>query len=94
VEEVVVPTPSIAPPVRRARGVLISNSVLMLRERGLFDRYIGHVPEGTRDELLGTTPGSWVPITHPRSSVSMRTLADRSEQVRRGRTARSRCRGR
>ena len=58
VEEVVVPTPSIAPPVRRARGVLISNSVLMLRERGLFDRYIGGVPQGMRDELLGTTPGS------------------------------------
>jgi hypothetical protein len=61
-EEVIIPLPERVQPTHQARGLLISNSVLMLRERGLFDRYIEHVPSPKRDEVIGTTPGSWVPI--------------------------------
>lgn len=62
VEEVVIPLPERVEPTHKARGMMISNSILMLRERELFDRYQAFLPPSKREEVIATTPGSWVPI--------------------------------
>lgn len=61
-EEILIPLPERVEPTHKARGMMISNSILMLRERNLFDRYQANLPASRRDEVIATTPGSWVPI--------------------------------
>jgi hypothetical protein len=59
-EEVIIPLPDRIEPTTKARGMMITNSILMLRERGLFDRWKEHATRA--DEILAVTAGSWVPI--------------------------------
>jgi hypothetical protein len=60
-EEIIIALPDRITPVSEARGMMISNSILMLRERGLFERYAANTGND-RDALLSVTPSSWVPL--------------------------------
>lgn len=59
-DEVIIPLPDRIEPTTKARGMMITNSILMLRERGLFDRWKEHATRP--EEILAVTAGSWVPI--------------------------------
>jgi hypothetical protein len=51
-----------APLVKRVRSALLISSVKSLRTRGLFDRYLEHVPRGLQEPILGAVAGTWVDV--------------------------------
>jgi hypothetical protein len=46
----------------RFRSTWLSSSVRALRERKLFDAYLGHLPAEFRDAILNTVVGVWLPV--------------------------------
>lgn len=65
-EEVFLPFPapraSIAP-ASSFRSTWLSASVRSLRERGLLDRYLAHLPAELHDPILATVVGVWLPTS-------------------------------
>ena len=51
-----------APPVTRVRSTLVASSLRTTRNRGLYDRYLEHLPAKYRDPILGAVAGSWLDI--------------------------------
>ncbi len=50
------------PNVVQVRGSLIASSLETLRQLGLFDRYIAHLPAEYHEQILYVIAASWVPI--------------------------------
>lgn len=48
--------------VHEVRGTLIASSLQSLRENGLYDRYVTHLPKERRDEVLYCVANSWLPV--------------------------------
>jgi hypothetical protein len=48
--------------VSEVRGSLIASSLTTIRERGLFERYVQHLPPTQRDNILYVLAASWVPL--------------------------------
>jgi hypothetical protein len=44
------------------RSTLLSSSILIVRERGLMDRYLGLLPREHHDTMLTMVAGAWFPI--------------------------------
>jgi hypothetical protein len=51
-----------APLVTRVRSTLLISSVQSLRSRGLFDRYLEHLPRELQEPILGAVAGTWVDV--------------------------------
>jgi hypothetical protein len=54
--------PGEAPPVTRVRSTLLASSLKTTRSRGLYERYLEHVPVAHRDAILNAVAGSWLDI--------------------------------
>ena len=64
-EEVILPLPSPRNTVARAskvRGAWLGSSLRGLKERGLFERYLEHLPAEYHDVMRGPAASEWYPI--------------------------------
>lgn len=64
-EEVFVPFPVPREQIRRGtefRSTWLTASLGVLRERGLFDRYLENLPAAYRDAVLQSVAGVWLPV--------------------------------
>jgi hypothetical protein len=63
-----------------ARSTLLGSSILALRERGHFDRYVAQLDGSERDAVLLTPAGVWLPISvaeaHYRACDALALSAD------------------
>jgi len=50
------------PVMRNVRGALIASSLQTLREAGLFDRYVSHLPAQYHEPVLYGLASSWMPL--------------------------------
>jgi hypothetical protein len=49
-------------PITEVRGTLLSSSLLVLREKKLFDRYLAKLAREHHDTILGMVAGCWLPV--------------------------------
>jgi hypothetical protein len=50
------------PTLLQVRGSLLASSLQTLRERGLYERYVPHLVNAQRDDILYCVAASWLPV--------------------------------
>jgi hypothetical protein len=75
-------------PATQIRSTLLAASVLSLRSRGHFDRYLAHLPKESHEPVLQSVPGAWVPIAvgiaHYRAAEALGLTMEEQLEVGRG----------
>src|SRR6478672_3851464 len=62
-EEVIFALPASVPPLTAVRSTLLLAAQESLREAGLFDAYLSHLPPPSRDAAQTVMAGGWIPVS-------------------------------
>jgi hypothetical protein len=86
-EEVLVPLGAVEP-VTHMRSTQVAASVLALRAKGYFDRYLANLPASFHEPVLHSVPGTWVHIdvgvAHYRAAEALGLSVEQQFEMGRG----------